>query len=232
MITGCQAGAFSIRKFWVILDKDIRLELRTKDMWVTMMAFVLMIIFLFAFAVGTSRVNMTGVFPGILWMAFLFGGMISIGRTFSREVPEDTLSGLILAPGDRMAIFLAKVMTAFLFMMMMEVVASPIFFVLFNEPWTGAWGLYLLVLILGTIGFVGVGTLLAAMSAHLRSGEIILPVLLVPLEVPVMITAVQATTAVLSRPPGNPWLWLHGLMAYDAIFLALPLVIYEYLWEV
>lgn len=224
--------AFEIRKFVLILHKDLLLELRAKDMWVTMLTFVLMVIFLFAFAVGASGVNLAGVFPGIIWMAFLFSGMISVGRTFSRERPEDALSGLVLAPGGRTAIFLAKVFMAFLLMVSMEILTSPVFFALFSQPWPGAWGLYGLILVLGTWGFVEVGTLLAAISANVRGGEILLPILLMPLEVPVMICSVQATQAILSVPVKSPWLWIHGLMAYDAIFLAVPLVIYEYLWEV
>ncbi|AEJ41550.1 cytochrome c-type biogenesis protein CcmB [Sulfobacillus acidophilus TPY] len=216
----------------MIVLKDLTIEARTKDMWVTMMAFVLMVIFLFAFAVGASSVNLRGVFPGLIWMAFLFAGMMSIGRGFQRESYEDTMTGLVLAPGDRLAVFLAKLTTAFLFMFLMELLSSPIFFALFNEPWYGHYGLYGIVLVLGTLGFVGVGTLLSAMGMNLRGGDLLMPVLLMPLEVPVMITAVQATTAILSRPAANPWPWLHGLMAYDAIFLALPMVIYEYLWEV
>ncbi len=201
-------------------------------MWVTMMAFVIMIVFMFAFAVDAGQVRLSLVFPGILWMAFLFAGMIGISRTYAHEVPEDTLTGLILAPGDRMAIFLAKLTTAFLFMMGMELIATPIFFALFNEPWNGAWGSLLLVLALGALGIVELGTLLSAISANLKSGEMIFTMLMFPFEIPVLITTVEGTHAILSQPAGNPWLWLHGLMAYDAIFLALPLLLYDYLWEV
>lgn len=197
-----------------------------------MMAFVLMVILMFGFAVDPTRGRLADVFPGILWMSFLFSGMLGIGRTFAREQPEETLSGLILAPGDRMAIFAAKLTASFLFMLGMEVVSSPVFFVLFNEPWNGQWALYGLTLSLGALGFVGVGTLLSAISVNVRAGDMLFPVLVVPLELPVLITAVQATTAILAAPPGNPWLWLKGLIAYDVIFTALPLLVYEYLWEV
>lgn len=216
----------------MVVWKDLLLEFRTKDMWVTMMAFMLMVIFMFGFAVGAAHVDLRGVFPGILWMSFLFAGMIGIGRSFSHEVPEDALLGLVLAPGDRMGIFLAKVFVAFLFMMGMELLATPVFFVLFNEPWVGSLGLFLLILVLGAVGFVGVGVLLSAIAANTRAGDVLIPVALVPLEVPVMITAVQSTTLVLSGNGQASWQWIHGLMAYDVIFLALPLLIYEYLWEV
>lgn len=201
-------------------------------MWVAMTAFVVMVVFLFAFALDTNRVRLAAVFPGILWMAFLFAGMIGISRTYAHEVPEDTLTGLVLAPGDRMAIFLAKLTTAFLFMATMEFLTTPMFFVFFNEPWNGQWSLLVLTLVLGGLGIVELGTLLSAVSANLKSAEMVFTLLLFPLEIPVLITTVEATTAILANPVGNPWLWLHGLMAYDAIFLALPLLLYEYLWEV
>lgn len=231
-INGSSREGYDIRKFWLIVEKDLRIEFRSHDTWATMMAFTIMVIFLFSFAVGTSRIPLTTVFPGILWLAFLFAGILGIGQAWGHETQEDTLTGLILAPGDRLAIFLAKLVVAFLFMMVLEVVASPIFFVLFNQPWDGRIGLYMLTLALGAIGFVGVGTLLSALAVNMRAGQMLLPVLLAPLEIPVMITAVQATTVILTSAKDSPWNWLGGLMAYDAIFLALPLLLYDYLWEV
>ena len=201
-------------------------------MWVTMVAFGVMVVFLFAFALNSVGVRLASVFPGVLWMTFLFAGMIGISRTYTHEVPEDTLTGLVLAPGDRMAIFLAKLTTAFLFMAAMELCTTPLFFAFFSEPWNGQWVLLGMTLGLGALGIVELGTLLSAISANLQSAEMVFTLLLFPLEIPVLITTVEATTGILSHPVGNPWLWLHGLMAYDAIFLAVPSLLYEYLWEV
>ncbi len=201
-------------------------------MWVAMTAFVVMVVFLFAFALDTNRVRLASVFPGILWMSFLLAGMIGMSRTYAHEIPEDTLTGLVLAPGDRMAIFLAKLTSAFLFMAVMELLTTPLFFVFFSEPWNGEWILLGMTLALGGLGIVELATLLSAVSVNLKSAEMVFMLLLFPLEIPVLITTVEATTAILSNPVGNPWLWLHGLLAYDAIFLALPLLLYEYLWEV
>lgn len=215
-----------------VVWKDLALEARSKDVGLAMPAFVLMVVFLFAFALTGNQQDLRPLFPGILWMSFLFAGMLGIGRSFYHEVPEDALLGLILAPGGRTPIFLAKVAVALLFMLGTEVVASPVFFALFGVPWTGHWGLFGLVLGLGALGFAGVGVLLGAIAANIRSGDVLVPLALAPLEVPVIITAVQATAAILATPMGQPWPWIHGLMAYDAIFLALPLVVYEFLWEV
>lgn len=224
--------AGTIRKFWWILQKDWTMEMRTKDRWVAMMAFVLMTVFLFAFAMGSTSARISAAFPGILWMAFLFAGMIGMKTIFGHEMPEETLTGLILAPGDRAAVYLAKMAGSFIFMALVEAASTPIFFALLQEPWPKRWGLLALVLTLGALGFVEVGTLFSMIGAQMPSGDLILTTLLIPLEIPVMITAVQATADMLVRGRGSPWLWIHGLMGYDAIFMALSLMLYDYLWEV
>lgn len=216
----------------MIVYKDFLLEFKMKDSWVTMMAFVVMVIFLFAFALGADWRRLNALFPGIIWMAYLFAGILGVGRTYGHEMPEEALTGLMLAPGERTWIIAAKMFVAFCFMFGMELVASPLFFILLNQPWSGQWTPYLVTLALGAWGFVGVGTLLSALSANVRGGEALLPVLMAPLAVPVIITAVEATKAILASPHQNPWGWLEGLLAYDVIFSALPLLLYEYLWEV
>lgn len=216
----------------MIVYKDFLLEFKMKDSWVTMMAFVVMVIFLFAFALGADWRRLDAIFPGIIWMAYLFAGILGVGRTYGHELPEEALTGLMLAPGERTWIIAAKMFVAFCFMFGMELVASPLFFILLNQPWSGQWAPYLATLALGAWGFVGVGTLLSALSANVRGGEALLPVLMAPLAVPVIITAVEATKAILASPHQNPWGWLEGLLAYDVIFSALPLLLYDYLWEV
>ncbi|MCY0886751.1 MAG: heme exporter protein CcmB [Firmicutes bacterium] len=215
----------------MIVAKDLLLEVRTKDMWVAMVAFVIMVLFAFAFALGPDGRGAGRDFPGILWLAFLFAGTVGVGRSWAHEMPEDSLTGLLLAPGDRAWVFLAKTVVAFLFMLGMELLTTPAFFLLFARPWPPDWPALLLVLVLGSAGFAGVGVLLAAMAVHTRSGSVLVPVLMVPLEVPVIIAAVEATRDLLGAG-ANPWPWIHALMAYDVVFLALPLLIYEYVWEV
>jgi heme exporter protein B len=221
------------RKFWAILAKDIQLEIRGKETWVTMVAFAMMVALLFGIAVNPLRVHLERVFPGVLWVSYLFAGMLGIGRGFEHEARDDALVGLLVAPGDRLAIFLAKLAVAFLYMFTMELVLLPIFLVLLGQGVAGALWLVVVTLALGTAGFVGVGTLFAAVAANTRSGSVLLPVLLVPFGVPVLILATQATGGILNAftPPVSPWPWLHALMAYDAVFLGLPLVLYEFIWE-
>jgi heme exporter protein B len=221
-----------LRKYGSIVCKDLLIELRSKDTWVTMAAFALMVVFLFAFAVDPYRFRVGPVFPGILWLSFLFAGMLAVGRGFEHEVQSDAMVGLVMAPGDRLAIFAAKLTTGFVFMVGMEAVMTPVFFALFNQPWPDDWPLLGLLLALGALGFVGVGTLFGAIAANTRAGNVLLPVLLVPFGVPVLILAVEATAAVLHAGSGSPWPWVHALMAYDLLFLGLPLILYEYVWEV
>ncbi len=196
-----------------------------------MFAFIVMVVVVFGVALGGGASVPRRTFAGILWVAFLFAGILGIGRGFAREVPEEALTGLLLAPGDRLEVFAAKLAVTFGFMVTVELVSAPIFFIILQEPWSGRWIPFAVVLGLGAAGFAGVGTLLAAMAVNVHGGEVVLSVLMVPLEIPVIITAVGATRAVLAGGL-SPWPWIRALAAYDVIFLALPLMLYEYVWEV
>jgi heme exporter protein B len=223
-----------VRKYWAIVVKDVLLEFRGKDMFVTMAAFILMVGLLFGFAISPYEVNLTPVFPGILWLSFLFAGMLAIGRGFEHEAQEDALLGLMVAPGDRLAIFAAKMTTAFLFLFGVELVMSPVLFGLMNQGFRGSLPLYLLTLALGSLGFASVGTLFSSIAANSRSAHVLIPVLMAPFAGPLLIFGVEATAGVLGTLPNGagPWPWLQALMAFDGLFLALPLLLYEYVWEV
>jgi heme exporter protein B len=220
-------------KYWAIVWKDLRLEVRGKDTWVTMAAFILMVAFVFGFGVDPYRVPVRPVFPGLLWLSYLFSGTLTMGRGFEHEVQDDALTGLLVAPGDRLAIFLAKLTVHFLFLVSVEILTIPVFLALFNQALTGAWGVLGLILVLGALGFVGPGTLFSAMAANARAGSVLVALLMVPFSVPALVMAVEATTAAMHvAAVGSPWGWIHALMAYDALFLGLPLLLYEMVWEV
>ncbi len=219
-----------MRKFIVLVGKDLLLEARQKDVWVLMIAFAVLELFLFAFTLGDQGSRWGAARAGILWMGFLFAGMLSIGRSYARESQEDTLTALSLAPGGRMPVFWAKLAVAFVAMVTMEGVVVPLYAMLFNLPQSLLSGPLALVLVLGALGVVAVGTLMAAVGFNLSGHDTVMPILLMPLEVPVAITAVQATAQLWQH--GDPWPWIHGLMAFDMVFLALPLLAYEFLWEV
>jgi heme exporter protein B len=196
-----------------------------------MLAYVVMVVLLFGFALDQSGAQLARSFPGILWMTFLFAGMIAIDKIFGHETPEEAMTGLILAPGDRMAVYLGKLVSTLSFLLMTQGIATPIFFALFNQPWPARAGMFAMILAMGAMGFVEIATLLSLVAVNLPGTGTVLTILLVPLEIPVLISGVQATSDVLGASVGSPWLWIHGLMAYDVIFLALPLMLYDYLWE-
>jgi heme exporter protein B len=222
------------RKYWAIVAKDIRLEFRGKDIWVTMAAFVVMVALLFGLAIDPYTTRLKPVFPGILWLSFLFAGMLAVGRGFEHETENEALLGLMVAPGDRLAIFAAKLTTAFVFMFTVDLVLSPVVFAFLNEPFSGSLVDYILVLALGSVGFVSVGTLFGAMAAQTRAAHVLIPVMLAPFAGPVVIFGVEATSAILRSGGAGaaPWPWVYALIAFDVVFLALPLLLYEYVWEV
>jgi heme exporter protein B len=209
--------------------KDLVAELRTREIVNASLLFSLMVLVLFNFAFDL-RVERAGeVAPGVLWVTFTFAGVLTLGRAFSREHDRGTLEGLLLAPIDRSTLYLAKVLASATFMVLVEAVSLPVFVALFNVSLD--WGLAILVMLLGTLGFAGIGTLLAAMAANTRAREALLPLLLFPLVVPVLIATVKATGRALGveSDDGHPWVGL--LVAFDAIFLAVPWLVFEHVVE-
>lgn len=236
MQSGSQTRCIDIRKFFAIVHKDLLFEWRSKDWWLGMVTFVLMVLLVFAFALDSLSQVLRQIFPGMLWITFLFAGILGINKAFQREEAEDTLTGLLLAPGDRLAVYAAKMTVAFLFMLVTELVSVPAFFILFNFNFNAGFavhvGGFLVTLVLGALGLVEISTLLAAISIHVKNGDMLLSLFVIPLEIPVLIMAVQATAGVLMPSPPHVSLWIHGLIAYDLIFMAVGLMLSDYLWEV
>lgn len=212
-----------------IVWKDLLAELRTREMVNSALVFALLLLVVFNFAFDLRVENVAEVAPGVLWGTFLFGGVLTLGRAFARERDRGTLEGLLLAPMDRSGIYLAKLLTNMLFMLLVEVAALPVFVALFNVPLD--WGLVLLTLLLGTLGFAGVGTLLAAMAANTRAREVMLPLLLLPIALPVVMGTVKATGGAIGAARADATPWLQLLVAFDVIFLALSFILFEYVLE-
>lgn len=217
-------------KVGAIVWKDLVAELRTKEIFTSMLVFALLVVVIFNFAFELRQVDMSLMGPGILWVAFTFAGVLGLNRSFVLEKDRGSLEGLMLAPVDRSAIYLGKLLGNLLFMLVMEAFALPLFAVLNNQPLLLP-GL-VPVIFLGTLGFVTVGTLFAAMSVNTRTREVMLPVLLFPMMVPVVIAAVKATGVVLAGDPlsaaGD---WLSLLVAFDVIFLVVCWLVFEYVVE-
>jgi heme exporter protein B len=217
------------RQLRVLIWKDLLVEARGRETVMAGAVFALLILVIFNFAFDLRVDNVAAVAPGVLWVTVTFAGVLGLGRAFARERDRRTLDGLLLAPVDRSALYLAKVITSIASMLVVEVVALPAFVGLFNL--VVDLPLLVLALVLGTIGLAGVGTLFAAIAAHTRAREVLLPLLLFPVQVPVILATVKSTGAAIRMPGVDPpevGQWLGLLVAYDALFVALSIVLFEY----
>jgi len=201
-----------------VVRKDIMLELRTKDIVVSVLVFSILVIVIFNFAIDPTPQTVAVVAPGVLWVAFVFGGVLGLTRSFALEKDGGNLRGILLAPASRDAIFFGKMLASFLFMMLVEVLVFPVFAVLFNfslvEP------ILLPTAVLATLGIAAVGTVFSAMAVNTRAREVMLPLLFLPVIVPLIIAAVEATGLMLRDGDlGDIAVWLSMLAAFDAIFL-------------
>lgn len=217
------------RKVWAIARKDLLIELRSRDVLSSAAVFTLLVLLIFNFAIDLTGDTVRAVAPGVLWVTFIFAGMLTLGRTFARERERGALQGLMLAPLDRGALFLAKLLVNLILLGLVEIVALPAFVALYNLSLRP--GPLLAIVLLGTLGFAAVGTLFAAVAANTRAREALLPLLLFPVLVPVIIGAVKATGETISGTPSSGTPWLNLLIAFDAIFLALAYVLFEYVIE-
>ena len=222
-------GTF-LRALRAIVWKDLVAELRSRELLSSMLVFALLVILIFNFALELDAKARATVTAGVLWVTFAFAGTLGLNRSMATEKDRGCLDGLLLAPVDRSAIYFGKAIGNLVFMFIVEAIVLPVYSVLYNtnlfQP-----GL-LLVILLGSIGYVAVGTLLASMAVQTRTRDVLLPILLFPLVVPVMIAAVKASTGFLEglelvdiRP------WLNLLVVYDIIFTAVAFMVFDYIVE-
>jgi heme exporter protein B len=216
-----------------ILRKDLRLELRTKESVPAMTLFTLTVYVLFHF--GLDRDSLDGeLASGVLWVTLLLAAVIGVSRLFAAECEQGGIDGLLLAPVDRTSLFLAKAAALFLFLVAVEVVAVPAFGLLLLGPGLGgALPELLAILALGDLGIAAVGALVAALAAETRARELIVPLLLLPLLVPVLIACAQASEPLLRPDQGPEDLarWLGLLTLYDVVFVLLSVAVFDYLLE-
>lgn len=210
--------------------KDVWIEFRSKEVLSAVLIFAALVVLIFGFAFNPVEHDLTETFPGLMWVAYFFAGTLGLNRAFVNEKQNEALLGLILAPGDRGAIFLGKFFANLFFMGLVETALTPVFFALLNVRFGGGW-LLAAVLLLATVGFVAAGTFLSALAANTRASEVLLPILLFPLLVPVVIGAVRATGGAIGGDPALVYSWLKVMAAYDLIFVTVPLLVFEYLME-
>jgi heme exporter protein B len=218
-----------LRAVWLIVRKDVTVEVRSRELAYTTLFFAISCVLVFAFSLVQEGRAAQGVGPGVLWMAIMFAGNLALGRTFERERQSETLRALMLVPAPRPAVYLGKLAAIVVLLVLTEVVLVPLVALLFQAEllahpfWLAA------VVAAGTVGFAAVGTLFAAMLVRARSRDVLLPVLLYPITVPVLIAGVRATVAI-AQPDFDAEVvrfWFSLLVAFDVVFLTLALWTFE-----
>jgi heme exporter protein CcmB len=219
-----------IRAAWLIAVKDLRVEARSRELVYTTVFFALSCVLVFAFAFVRGGMPIPDTSGGILWVVIVFAGTLALGRTFERERQTDTLRALLLAPVERPAVYLGKLAAVLLLLAAVEVLVVPVVGVLFNAPVGRAPWLLVGLLATGTLGFAAVGTLFAAMLGRVRSRDVMLPVLLYPITIPVIIAGVRGTAALLEADAGGvpmARMWLTMLVFFDVVFITISLWTFE-----
>lgn len=226
--------ATSIRDFlravWAIVWKDLSSEWRSRELFTAMLVFSLLVILIFNFALELDIRARTAVTSGVLWVTFAFAGTLGLNRSMATEKDRGCLDGLLLAPVDRSAIYFGKAIANLVFMFVVEAVVLPVYSVLYNTNLFNP-GL-ILVIFLGSVGYVSVGTLLSTMAVQSRTRDILLPILLFPLAIPVLIAAVKASSGFLhGLEIAEIMTWLNLLIVYDMIFIALAFMFFDFIVE-
>ena len=226
MREGARSAPSFLKAVSAVVWKDLQAEFRSRELFSAMLVFSLLIILIFNFALELDIKMRQSVTAGVLWATFAFAGTLGLNRSMAIEKDRGCLDGLLLAPVDRSAIYFGKVISNLAFMLIVELIVLPVYSVLYSinlfQP-----GL-LLVILLGSIGYVSVGTLLSAMSVQTRTRDILLPILLFPVVIPVILAAVKASGGIIA---GAEWadimMPINLLIAYDIIFTAVAFMVFD-----
>ena len=213
----------------VIMSKDLRAELRTKEAINASLAFALVILILFSFAFDPEEETTRQIAGGLLWIVFAFAGTLILNRSFARELPNDCLDALIAAPVSGPVVFLGKALANFVLVMAVELVALPVFGIFYNIRLTAQFWPLLGVMLLGTWGLTVIGTVFSALTVNIRLREVMLPMLTYPILVPVLMGAMQLSAILVMGKPIGPEAeaWLKMLIGFDIMFTAVSLVLME-----
>ena len=220
--------------FWrqviAIAQKDITAELRSREIISSVLVFAVLVLVIFNFAFTAGQETMLALAPGILWVAFTFAGVLALNRAFIPEKEENCLEGLLACPAGREVIYAGKALSGLFFLLLVEVVILPVFSIFFNVNIFRFE--FIIIILLGTIGFTAVGIVFSAVAVNTRAREMVLPVLFLPVVSPIVIAAVESSELALS---GRSWsdmtVWLIILLAFDIIFTVLPFLIFSYVIE-
>lgn len=218
-----------VRIVWLVVRKDLTVEVRSREVIYTTLFFAVTVVLVFAFALVKEGRALEDAAAGILWIAIAFAGTLALGRTFERERQAETLRALLLAPADRPAIYVGKLVGIVALLVATELVLVPLIAFLFQAPLFSRPLWLTAVLLTGTLGYCAVGTLFAAMLVRARSRDVLLPVLLYPITIPVIIAGVRGTAALLEPTPDVAIVrfWVSLLVAFDTVFVTLALWTFE-----
>jgi heme exporter protein CcmB len=212
-----------------VAAKDLRIELRSREIVYTMTFFGALLVVVYAFVFPADDKLARAATPGMLWVTIAFAGTIGLGRAFDRERENDTMRALLLAPVPRLAVFLGKAISITVLVLAVAVVVAPLLALFLNAPLLGHLGPLVLAIALGAVGFSVVGTVFAATLLKVRSRDVLLPVILYPLLIPMFVAGTSATAALLEVPQNvdKLWYWIGFLGIYDLAFLVVSVWIFE-----
>ncbi|QOY37428.1 heme exporter protein CcmB [Anaerobacillus isosaccharinicus] len=222
------------RAAFIIAGKDLYSEWKTKQVVTTMLIFSGLVIVTFSFAFDPSNNAVRAIIPGLIWVITIFSAILGLNRSFLSETKNDNLYGMIVSPTDPSSIYLGKVIGNFIFVLIVQLISIPVLFLLFDFRFFGHLPLFIIVVVLGTFGFISVGTFLAGLAANSKSSEMLLPILLFPIVSPIIIAAVQATKILLIdlEQISSAISWMQLMGAYNLIFFVLCFILFEYVLEV
>ncbi len=210
----------SFSLFVTLVKKDLRIDFRTKDIFLSMFIFSLLVLVVFNFSFDFNLVDRLKVAPAILWVSILFSTVLGLNKSFQNEKENDTLFGVILAPVDPGVLYFSKFTSNLLFLIAVEVFLTGAFILFFNIPLGGNVLQLVMVLLLADVGIISLGTLVSAMAVNTRARETMLPIILFPMLVPVILSAINLTTLIVNGLPlANGDNWLKMIIAFDIIFL-------------
>lgn len=215
-----------------IVEKDLLLELKTKEVINSMLVFALLVVVVFSFIFEPGAEYKNDLSAGILWMAFIFSGILGLNKSMMNEINGGNLNALLLAPVDKSAIFFGKAISNFLFMIIMEGITIPIFVIFYDVPILNNFLMTTITLLAGTYGFAVLGTLFSIISVKSKTREVMLPILLLPIIIPVVLSAIQAMNIFLKGDDvADSYKWLQLLAVFDIVFTLVIYVIFDFVIE-
>ncbi len=215
---------------WAVLWKDLRIELRSKDVFTSMAVFAVLAVMIFNFAFELRVPDKTVVIPGVLWVTITFSGVLGLGRAFISEKDRGSIAGLLLAPVDRSAIYFGKMLASLIFILVVEVFLLPLMVIFFNTNFVSLP--LILILFLGTLGFAAVGTIFSGLAVNTRTREILLPVLLFPVMLPVLMAGIRATIGFMEGDTlADMMKWFNLILFFDLLYIVVAYLTFDFVVE-